>query len=344
MRAFGPLVALGCIGWLRAMAAGPAQAQSGLYLFVPLSTSVSTFTTNPDGTLTSMGSISGGGSTGGFMSVIRGDQAFAYQTYAGFGLDSIQVINTATRSVVQTLAATQGPEGMVFSPNGTTLYVANNASGVNIVSVFSVNATTGMLTQTGTINVGAGTQPRVLAVSPDGSTLYSANQTGNTVSVVNLGTNTVTATIPVGTQPLSIAINPAGTRLYVGNFTSSTVSVINTATNTVAATINVGGGTGSLAVSPNGQYLYVAARSQNQVNIYDAASNTLVGTAASTTGPNGIVISPDGSTLYVTNSSSGNGQAFSIDASTGLLTSIGFFTTGGVPFLAGMCGAQRAPA
>jgi hypothetical protein len=69
VRTFRPLVAVGCIAWAAALAAGPAQAQSGLFVFSPGTTALSTFTTNPGGTLTSTGTIAGGGSTGGFMSL-----------------------------------------------------------------------------------------------------------------------------------------------------------------------------------------------------------------------------------------------------------------------------------
>ncbi len=320
------------------MAAEPAQAQSGLFYFVPTGTTVSTYTTNSGSTPTATGTISGGGATNAFMSLVRGDQAFAYQTYGGGASDSLQVINTATGSVVQTVAMTQDPQGMAISPNGSTLYVANNLAGTNTVSVFSVNATTGTLTQTGTISIGAGTRPRVIAVSPDGTTLYTVNQGSNNVSVVNLATNTVTTTIAAGTQPVSIAINPAGTRLYVGNASSSNLTVINTATNAVVTTVSIGVTPIGIAVSPNGQYFYVAAQGNNTVRIFDAATNAQVGTASSASSPTGLVISPDGSTLYVTNSGSNNGQAFTINPSTGLLTSLGFFTTGSNPLYAGMCG------
>ena len=126
MRIFRPLIALGCVALSGAMAAEPAQAQSGLFYFVPTGTNVSTFTTNSGGTPTSTGTIGGGGATNAFMSLVRGDQAFAYQTYGGGASDSLQVINTATGSVVQTVAMTQDPQGMAINPNGSTLYVANN--------------------------------------------------------------------------------------------------------------------------------------------------------------------------------------------------------------------------
>ena len=326
----------GCVLLLLAAVASPARAQSDLFLFTPGSNAVSVFTTNAGSTPTSITSIGGGGSTGGFASVVRGDQAFAYVSYNGAS-DSIQVINTATRSVVQTVAVAGGdPFFMVFSPSNSTLYVANGTS--NNVLVYSVSATTGLLTQTSTITIGAGTQPRGLAVSPDGATLYVANQTSNSVSVVNTATNAITTTIPVGSQPVSIAINPAGTLVYVGNATSSNVSVINTATNTVATTINVGSQPIGIVVSPNGRYLYLTATSLNQVRVYDTSSNTLIGTFASASGPSGLAISPDGSTLYVMNGGSANGQAFSINASSGLLTSLGFFSTTTSVSSPGMCG------
>src|SRR5689334_18267381 len=145
-----------------AVVAGPAQAQSGLFLFVPANASLDSFTTNAGTTPTSTGAISGGGSTSGFASVVRGDQAFGYVSYNGAS-PSIQVLNTATQAVVQTVSLAGGdPRFMTFSPNGSTLYVANGTS--NNVLVYSVSTTTGMLTQTSTII--AGTQPRAIGLSP----------------------------------------------------------------------------------------------------------------------------------------------------------------------------------
>jgi outer membrane autotransporter protein len=319
--------------------AGSARAQSGLFLFVPASASLDSFTTNAGTTPTSTGAISGGGSTSGFASVVRGDQAFAYVSYNGAS-PSIQVINTATQAVVQTVSLAGGdPRFMTFSPNGSTLYVANGSS--NNVLVYSVNTTTGMLTQASTII--AGTQPRGIGLSPDGSTLYVANQTSNTLSVINTATNTVTATVGLANQPVSLAVNPAGTLVYVGSTGGTTISVVNTSTNTVAATITAGGTPINLALNSSGRYLYVAVQNLNQVRVYDtSAGNALVGTFASASSPTGLAISPDGSMLYVTNNGSANAQAFSINASTGLLTSAGFFSTSAFPTSLGLCGSNSS--
>jgi YVTN family beta-propeller protein len=48
-----------------------------------------------------------------------------------------------------------------------------------------------------------------VAITPDGTRAYVANSgagIGNTVSVIDTGSNTVSATIPVGLLPLGVAI------------------------------------------------------------------------------------------------------------------------------------------
>ena len=333
MAVYRARIVFGGCGLLAIAAAAPAWAQSDLFFFAPTSSFLSSFVTSAGAMPTSTGPISGGGSTGGFASVVRGDQAFAYVAYNGLS-DSIQVVDTATRSVVQTVAA-GNPQFMVFSPDGSTLYVANGTS--NNVLVYAVGVTTGMLTQTSTIAVG--TQPRALGISPDGTTLYVGNQSGNTLSVVNTATNTTTATVSLATQPISLAVNSAGTFVYVGSAGGSSISVVDTSTNAVVTTIAAGGTPGGLVLDSSGRYLYVAVTNVNEVRVYDTASgNALVGTFSSASSPSGLAISPDGSTLYVVNGGSANGQAFSIDGSTGLLTSVGFFSTMQNALHPGLCG------
>jgi YVTN family beta-propeller protein/autotransporter-associated beta strand protein len=89
-----------------------------------------------------------------------------------------------------------------------------------------------------TVTVGG--NPVGVAVSPDGTRVYVVNVAGNSVSVIDTGTNAVTATINVGRVPVGVALSPDGTRAYVTNSDDNTVSVINTSTNTVVTTVNVG--------------------------------------------------------------------------------------------------------
>jgi YVTN family beta-propeller protein len=93
-----------------------------------------------------------------------------------------------------------GAYGLVVTPDGSAVYVALPAFGVD----------TATNTVTATIPVDAGNVLSALAVTPDGSAVYVAlpNGPGNTVSVIATASNTVTATIRVGTGPQGVFIAP----------------------------------------------------------------------------------------------------------------------------------------
>src|SRR6267378_255517 len=86
---------------------------------------------------------------------------------------------------------------------GKFVYVANANS--NDVSMYTIDATTGALTSTGTI--AAGTSPSSVAVDPSGKFAYVANANSNDVSMYTIdaimGALTSTGTIAAGTSPSS---------------------------------------------------------------------------------------------------------------------------------------------
>jgi outer membrane autotransporter protein len=320
----------------------PATAQqSGLFLFAPNQTgnSVSVYTTNSDGTLSSTATLSGFG-VQPRAAAVSGDQAFTYVTNSSS--DNVRVINTATGAVVQTIAAGTTPVGITLNPAGTMAYVANNSVAANSVSVYSVNSSSGQLTAVTTISTGANSAPRSVAVTPDGSTLYVANQgnsgSNGSISVINTSTNAVTATINTGGQPLGIAINPAGTTAYVTDASNQTVRVVNLSTNTVTATVGTAGTPDGVAVSKTGNFFYVANTTNGTIQIFNAGTNSAIGTVSGGTVARGLVISPDGTTLYGTDSVGNNIREYSINASTGLLTLLGTVASGSSPNYPGMCG------
>ncbi len=154
---------------------------------------------------------------------------------------TVSVINTATNAVTATILTGSQPFGVVVSPDGSRVYVANLGS--NIVSVID----TANDTMTATIPVGV--HPFGVAVNPDGSRVYvslCASCANGMVSVIDTANDTVTATIPVGYGPEGVAVSPDGSQVYVTNYCASscasngTVSVIDTANDSVVTTINVG--------------------------------------------------------------------------------------------------------
>jgi len=89
------------------------------------------------------------------------------------------------------------------------VYVANYGS--NTISMYAVNATTGILTALTTPTVATGNVPSSIAINPAGTFAYVANEGGSTVSMyaINAATGILTAlttpTVATGNGPLSIA-------------------------------------------------------------------------------------------------------------------------------------------
>ncbi len=221
---------------------------------------------------------------------------FAYITNLGDG--SVSVIDTATDSVVATVAAGFGPFGVAVNPGGNHTYVTNlNGNNVSVI---------GTATNSVVATVPVGVRPLGVAVNPAGSRVYVANGNSNNVSVIDTPTNTVIATVVVGTSPIGVAVNPAGTRVYVSNENSNNVSVIETATNTVIATVGLGSKPAGIVFNPAGTRAYVTNFASNNVSVIDTATTTVIATVVVGTSPVGIAINPTGTRAYVANLTNNN--------------------------------------
>jgi YVTN family beta-propeller protein len=132
---------------------------------------------------------------------------------------TLTVINTATNTVVTTIAVGWKPIGVCVNGDGSRVYVTNNID--NTVSV--INTATNTVLST----IPVGTDPLGASVTADGSRLYIANKGSNNVSVINTATNSVVATIPVGTAPVSM-----------GNFMATISSNCASAPITFTMTVN----------------------------------------------------------------------------------------------------------
>jgi len=212
--------------------------------------------------------------------------------------NNVSVIDTATNTVVASVAVGSGPFGVAVNPGGTRVYVANFQS--NNVSV--IDAASNAVVA----SVAVGSRPFGVAVSPPGTRAYVTNSNDNTVSVIDTTTNTVVATVAVGTYPIGVAVNPAGSRAYIANQINipevpGNVSVIDTASNIVVATVEVGLYPSGVAINPAGTRAYVTNRGDNTVSVIDTATNTIVATVAVGTSPFSVAINPAGTRAYVPN-------------------------------------------
>ena len=167
------------------------------------------------------------------------DAALGWNDFSGF----LTIFNLKTKQIVQQTPlntpsakptdSTVGPDGPLYSPDGTTLWVPQST----YLLRFAINPTTGAATETAAIalcgngdptsgpcnaNAEAGAAngsqlPAGMALSPDGARLYVALNGANTLGVINTATNTLAATVPVGNAPRQVVLADNGTTAYVSN-------------------------------------------------------------------------------------------------------------------------------
>src|SRR5216684_2794795 len=192
---------------------------------------------------------------------------FAYVANGNSNDVSMYTINATTgalTSIGTTVTAGGSAQSVAVDPSGRFAYVAsadNDFGFSSLVSMFTINATTGALTSIGTID--AGILPASVAVDPSGRFAYVANAehfggiggTGN-VSMytidVTTGALTSIGTIAAGSNPPSVAVDPSGKFAYVANGGSNDVSMytidVTTGTLTSIGTIAAGINPSSVAI------------------------------------------------------------------------------------------------
>jgi YVTN family beta-propeller protein len=111
----------------------------------------------------------------------------------------LKPISTGTVTVVT---------GMVFTPDGRTLYAATYGS---VVPIRTATNTAGK-----PIAIAANGSAVSIALTPDGRTLYAAGSGAGTVTPIRTATNKPGKPIAVGGQPYGIVISPHGRTAYTG--------------------------------------------------------------------------------------------------------------------------------
>src|SRR5713226_6640260 len=184
---------------------------------------------------------------------------FAYVATLEFDAVSMYTINATTgalTSIGTTVKAGGSAQSVAVDPSGRFAYVAsadNDFGFSSLVSMYTINATTGVLTSIGAID--AGITPASVAVDPSGRFAYAASdafsvgETGNVfMYTINATTGALTSigTIAAGIDPASVAVDPSGRFAYVANLNSNDVSMYTidattgalTSIGTIAAGIN----------------------------------------------------------------------------------------------------------
>ncbi len=130
---------------------------------------------------------------------------------------SVTVVDLETATPVREIPVDLHPSGMVLSPDGSKLFVANaNSDTVSIIDTVAeeVSGTLGVKPMP---ELPYGSAPNALAISGDGAIIYVANGGNNAVAVVDVVSGKASGFIPTGWYPGAVAISRSADLLMVAN-------------------------------------------------------------------------------------------------------------------------------
>jgi 6-phosphogluconolactonase (cycloisomerase 2 family) len=317
--------------------------------------SVSAFSVNPTtGALTSLASSPFAGGDNPLYATVDPKGTLLYMTNSGS--DEIWTYSFATNGALTLLntARTQQAPGPVLLGGGSAsvtytpkfAYVADGLG--NAVSAYTVNATSGALTQITGSPFSAGIGPVSVSVDPTGRFAYVANANDNDVSAytINATTGALTALasspFPAGVSPTSVTVDPSGQFAYVANQGEAegqggddvSAYTINATTGAPTALASSPFPTGdlplSVTVDPTGQFAYVANYNDGTVSAYTINASTGALTALSSSpfpagsehGPESVTVDPSGRFAYVAATNDNTVWGYAINAGTGALTQL----------------------
>ncbi|PZS27083.1 MAG: phosphoesterase [Pseudonocardiales bacterium] len=254
----------------------------------------------------------------------------------GQGGQSLQVVDTATSKVTQTLPY-PAPKalfvGLAFGRDGKMLYASGG--GNDLIRRYTVNS--GTLTEgtpiplptTDPTGAKVNPFPAGIALTPDGQRLLVADQQADALSVVDLATGGV-HTAAAGHRPYAVVATADGHSAYVTDQGANTVAVLDLTGPEPAPqkTITVGTHPNKVVAAADGRTLYVANGDSDEISVIDAATAAMTRTisvapyrgAQVGSNPDALALSRDGRALYVANA--GNNDVAVIDLKSGHVTGL----------------------
>jgi YVTN family beta-propeller protein len=230
---------------------------------------------------------------------------------SGYREQGFQVVDRASRQVVQTVVQRAAFLGACFSPDGHTLYVSGGNRDQVYVYAWGDSAALRDSIALGPPppdSTGGRVYPGGLACSPDGTRLYVAANLADSLLVIDPATHRVIERFATGRYPYGIVVDPKG-KVYVSAWGGTWVATFVPRPGTLEAgrVIAVGRHPSAMAFDPAHQRLYVTCAASDRITVVDTERDSVIATlndavpGAPSEGstPNGLALSPDGHRLYV---------------------------------------------
>jgi len=269
---------------------------------------------------------------------------FVYAANANDSKISIfNILSGGQLSAVVNVNTAANPFFVLPSLDAKFLYVANKSA--NMISVYTINQSTGALSEISGSPFATNALPYSLAFNPTGSVLYIGHESAAVQAVSAYSVNTSTGAITqisgspffvaAGSTPAAVMVSPDGKNLYVGSTQSTTNAhgfSINQTTGALTQLIGspylLINNAISVAAHPSGNFVYFAQYSaptgivRFRRDTSTGALTNLLPDAASGSAPTHLTTSVDGNYIFVANSGSSSVSGYKINATTGDFTGV----------------------
>jgi YVTN family beta-propeller protein len=224
----------------------------------------------------------------------------------GYGTQSIDVINLASRKIVSRARVDMTWLGLGASGDGNTIYAGGGLSN----SILRFSFTSGRIAPATPIAVGARNAdiyPGGLCIA--GNRLYVANNLSKDISAVDLLTGKVLWKAQVGDHPYTCVATGDGKTVYASLWGEAEVAAVDAASMKVTARVRTDDHPNAMVFSTDERRLFVANANSNTISAIDLETHKVAerisvalypnSPAGSTT--NALATSPDGKRLYAAN-------------------------------------------
>ena len=276
------------------------------------------------------------------------DGRLAAVTNAGWGPNSVQLLDATTGQVLDTRVVPAAWAGLAFAPDGRTLYASGGQH--NRIHCFKIE---GQKLRPDSALVLGEKWPKQkigvagLAVDGPRQQLYAVTREDNSLYTFDLKTRRVLRTLKLPAEAYGALLNPDGTRLYISLWGGRAVAVYDTEQRQLLASIAVESHPNDLAITRDGRRLFVANANSNSISVIDTRLGRVTETLntalfpASPAGstPNGLALTADDAQLFIANADNNCLAVFDV-REPAASRPLGFVPTGWYPTAVRVAGNQ----
>lgn len=279
---------------------------------------------------------------------ISPDGRLAAVVNAGWGENSVQLLEVATGKLLDTREVPAAWMGLAFAPDGRSLY----ASGGQHNRIHSFRVEGQKLRPDSALVLGDRWPKQKIGVAGlvvDGrrNLLYAVTREDNSLYTFDLKTRRILRTLKLPAEAYAVLLSPDGTRLYISLWGGHAVVPYDIASQKLLPSIEVESHPNDMALTRDGRRLFVANANSNSVSIIDTRQGRVTETLntalfpASPIGstPNSVALTADDAQLFIANADNNCLAVFDVREPRASRP-LGFVPTGWYPTAVRVAGSQ----